>query len=81
MAPKAPLEKFSGQSAKSGYLKIVKRGDPLGRQGVESLRGGGRLPPLNPLLRVGEKMVSCKIDDSLICVRNEMSKIGDELCE
>ena len=63
--PKAPLEKLNGQSAKNGYLKIVQRGDPLGRQEVESLRrlgggggggGGGccgRLPfcpSLNPLL-------------------------------
>ena len=41
LAPKAPLEKLNGQSAKNGYLKIVQRGDPLGRQEVESLRGVG----------------------------------------
>ena len=40
-----PLEKFSGPSAKNGYFKIVKRGDPLGRQVVESLRGGVRPSP------------------------------------
>ena len=32
---------FSGRSAKSGFLKKTQRGDPLGWQGVESLRGGG----------------------------------------
>ena len=37
-----------GQSAKNGFLKKYQRGDPLGRQGVESLKGGR--PPLNPPL-------------------------------
>ena len=50
MAPKAPLEKFYGQPAKNGYLKIVQRGDPLGRQAIEFLRGRGG--GLNPLLRL-----------------------------
>ena len=37
---KRAFRKIVGTSAKSGYLKIVQRGDPLGRQGVESLRRG-----------------------------------------
>ena len=35
------------RSAKNGFLKKYQRGDPLGRQGVESLRGASA-PPLNP---------------------------------
>ena len=53
MEPKAPLEKILGPSAKNGYPKIVQMGDPLGQQGAESLREGGKasnLPPLNPPL-------------------------------
>ena len=50
-----PLEKRRLQKklkAKNGFLKKYQRGDPLGRQGFESLRGGVR-PPLNPpLIRV-----------------------------
>ena len=33
---------------KMDILKSTKRGDPLGRQGVESLSGGGRPPPAPP---------------------------------
>ena len=47
------FRKINGRSAKNGFLKKYQRGDPLGRQGVESLRGGrlGRTPPpLNPPL-------------------------------
>ena len=35
------IEKFQGPSAKKGILKVVQRGDPLGQQGIESLKGGG----------------------------------------
>ena len=45
LAPKAPLEKIKGPSAKNGYLKIVQRWGPLGRQGVKCLRGWGSCAP------------------------------------
>ena len=35
------LRKILGYVTLNGYVKIVQKGDPLGRQGVESLRGGG----------------------------------------
>ena len=38
---KCAIRKILGSVAKNGYLKIVPRGGPLGRQGVESLRGDG----------------------------------------
>ena len=46
------FRKFLGYINKNWYLKIVQRGDPLSRQGVESLRGADAPPPppLNPLL-------------------------------
>ena len=44
---KGALKKVWGPSAKNGYLKVVQRGDSLGRQGVESL------PTLNPPLFEG----------------------------
>ena len=37
---KGASRKFSGSVTKCGYPRIVQRGDTLGRQGVESLRGG-----------------------------------------
>ena len=46
---KGVFRKFLGSVTKYGYLKIVQRGDPLGREGVESLKGNLRPPPLNPL--------------------------------
>ena len=39
------------------FLKSTKGGDPLGRQGGESLRGGGRLPPLNPPLIINSSFI------------------------
>ena len=39
------LKKLLGFVTKNGYLKIVQRGDPLGRQGFKSLRGEGVRPP------------------------------------
>ena len=39
-------------SAKNGYCKIVQRGDPLGRQGVESLRKKASTPPPPPPLNL-----------------------------
>ena len=42
---KGAFRKFLGSVTKYGYLKIVQRGDPLGRQAFESLRGGGVRPP------------------------------------
>ena len=40
------LRTFVGSITKHGYLKIVERGDPLGRQGVKFLKGGHPPPPL-----------------------------------
>ena len=41
------FRKFLGSMTKNGHLKIVQRGDPLGRKGVESLRIGGEASTLN----------------------------------
>ena len=45
LAPKAPLEKFKGQSALKKVISNSTEGDPLGPQGVESLRGKTSTPP------------------------------------
>ena len=51
MRAKGVIRKILGQSVKNGYLKIVQKGGPLGREGVGSLkRGGGEgvSPPFPP---------------------------------
>ena len=45
LAPKESLEQFYDRSAKNEFPKKYQRGDPLGRQGVESLGEGVRPPP------------------------------------
>ena len=35
------FRKNLGSVGKNGFIKKYQRGEPLGRQGVESLRGGG----------------------------------------
>ena len=45
--------------SKNGYLKIVHKGGPLGRQGVKFLKERNPLPPpLNPLVKITFKKVS-----------------------
>ena len=42
------LRKILGSVGQKWISKLYQRGDPLGRQGVESLRGGGGRPPPPP---------------------------------
>ena len=52
--------KILGSVTKYGYLKKVRRGDILGRQGVESLTDQApapTTPPLNPPLLVTEYFI------------------------
>ena len=42
---KGAFRKILGSIGQNGFLKKYQRGDPLGRQGVESLRGGRPPPP------------------------------------
>ena len=44
------FKQILGSVGQKWFLKKYQRGDPLGWQGVESLREGASAPPLNPLL-------------------------------
>ena len=44
---KCAFRKILGSVTKNGYFKIVQRGDPLGRQGIESLRGASEFCPIS----------------------------------
>ena len=44
LAPKVPLEKFWGWSAKNGCAQIIPKGDPLKKIGNQGWKESGRLP-------------------------------------
>ena len=72
---KAPLEKLRGSVSQNGYLKIVQKGDPLGRQGVKSLRSPP--PPHNPLLAVSDGTWRYKTTNFCLCLQKKtISNIG-----
>ena len=80
------FKKIKGRPAKNWFLKKYQREDPLGRQWVESLRGGR--PPLNPPLTAtrvcdlcfGQKMVCFdRLHPGAICVILETINVLTEL--